>query len=221
MLNDDDLGRMTKGPKPKFKAPRIRKTTADVSGIVEVEHAKYQIKAGRLAGTFVARAFPKQSAKAQGVIAEASGDSESTAIAALMSLIAARDVKRSEDRRWDSRSELAIPSEIEFVEALGQVRLTQAQVAMLRALAIADEGLSYGQLAHSAGYKSKETGAKVFKRIGELIADYLTIQISDDDASGAPGPVRLLAVGDTSTNDDAPVIWKMHDELRIAVRTAL
>lgn len=222
MFNEDDIGRRTNSPKQKFKAPQVKKTSADVSGIIEEEHAKYQIKAGRLGGTFVARAFPKQSAKAQGVIAEAKGDSEKAAIASLVAIIEARDVQRTEDRRRDEFSALAIPTEAEFLEALRQARLSQAQIAMLRALAVeVDDGLTYGQLAKAAGYKSKDTGANVFKKIGDLIADYLNIEIPADDASGIGGSSGLLAVGHTPAKDDAPIVWKMHEELRAAVRAAL
>lgn len=224
MLNEDKIGRLFKTPKSKSKVAPVSKTTADVSDIVEEDHAKYRIKAGRLGGTFVARAFPKQSARAQGVIAEAKGDSEKAAISALMAIIEARDIQRTSDRRWDAKAALAIPSEMEFLEALGQARLSQAQVSMLRALAVADAGLTYGQLANAAGYKSKDTGEKVFRKIGELIADYLSVEITYDEVSNTDGPTRLLAVSgieDAPTEDQAPSVWIMHEELRAAVRTAL
>lgn len=222
MFSDDDLGRLTKAPKPKFKVQPITKKTADVSGIVEEDHAKYHIKAGRLGGIYVARAFPKQSAQAQGVIAEAKGESEADAIAALMEIIEARDVQRTADRRWDEASGLSIPTEMEFLEALRQARLSKAQVAMLKALAIAtDEGLTFGQLASAAGYKSKDTGAKVFRKVGELIADYLGLEPPEDDARSPGGPIRLLAFGQGGADDDLPTVCIMHAELRGAVRAAL
>ena len=37
---------------------------ADVTEIIEEAHEKYRIKAGRLGGTYVARAFPKPPTKA-------------------------------------------------------------------------------------------------------------------------------------------------------------
>ena len=40
------------------------------------EHGRYQIKSGRLAGEYVARAFPKPPTKARGLIAEATAATE-------------------------------------------------------------------------------------------------------------------------------------------------
>lgn len=224
MSNEDNIVRIFKAPRQKVKAPHIKKTTADVSGVIEEDHAKYQIKAGRLGGTFVARAFPKKSARVQGVIAEAKGKSEEAAIEALMAIIKARDIQRTADRRWDSNAALAIPSEIEFMEALRQARLPQAQVAMLRALANADEGLTYGQLANAAGYKSKDTGAKVLKKVGFLIADYLSIELSNDEQANSDDATRLLATGkneDPHAQEQSPTVWVMHEELRTAVWATL
>ena len=207
---------------PKFKAPKSpKKREADVAGIVEEDFGKYRIKAGRLSGTYVARAFPMPPAKAQGVIAEAKGNSEQAAIAALKAIIDARDVQRTEDRRWDERSSISVPTELEFLEALRQARLSQAHVAMLKALSVAaEEGLTYGQLASAAGYKSKETGAKVFNKVGDMVADYLGIQIADGDAPDNARAAQILAFRNVR-GEDVPTVWIMHQELRGAVRTAL
>lgn len=224
MANENDIRQLIKSPRQNSKAPHTKKAKADVSGIVEEDHAKYQIKAGRLGGTFVARAFPKKSAQVQGLIAEALGDSEEAAISALLAIIETRDVQRTASRRWDADAMLAIPSEIEFQEALMQARLSRAQAAMLRALAIADEGLTYSELASAAGYKSKDTGAKVFNQIGAMLADYLGIEAPHDEASNTVGSTGLLAVRnveDAPVGDEAPVVWVMHDELRAAVRAAI
>ena len=166
-------GRMLLKSQPKFKTPQVvKKKGADVAGIVEEEYGNYQIKAGRLSGTYIARAFPKPPAKAQGMIAEARGDSEQAAIAALKALIEARDAERTQNRRWEERSSSQVANETEFVEAVRQVSLSPAQVAMLKAHAIAaEDGLTFRQLANTAGYKSADTAAKVLKQAGALIAD--------------------------------------------------
>lgn len=215
-------GRMLLKSQPKFKAPRVaKKKGADVAGIVEEDYGKYQIKAGRLSGTYIARAFPKASAKAQGMIAEAKGDSEEAAIAALKALIEARDVERTENRRWEEKSASQVANETEFLEALRQASLSQAQVAMLKAHAIAaEDGLTFRQLANAAGYKNHDTAAKVLRKAGALIADYLRIEVSGDEAADGEGAVTVLAFG-RAPEEDAPTVWVMHEELRRAVRKAL
>lgn len=219
MFNNNNLGRPAL--KPKFKQPRLeKKKGADVQGIVEEDHGRYRIKAGRLKGAFVARAFPKPPTKAQGVIAEAKGESEAAAIAALKAIIEARDVQRTEVRRWEERSSVSVPSVEEFVEALQQARLSQAQVTMLKALSIAaEDGLRFAQLANAAGYKSRDTAAMVFQKAGALIADYLAIDISEHDVSKQGGAARLLALRNT-LDEDASEAWILHKEVQEAVRLA-
>jgi hypothetical protein len=119
-------------PKPKAALVQERRR-ADVVGIVEAEHGRYRIKAGQLGGVFVARAFPKPPTRAQGLIAEAEGDTEEAAIAALKAKIEARDVQRKAVRRWDENVSVSLPNEEEFVEALRQTSLSRPQIAMLKA----------------------------------------------------------------------------------------
>ena len=107
---------------------------ADVIGIIEEHHDKYRIKAGRLGGTYVARAFPKPPSKAQGMFAQAEGDSYQAAIAALRSVIEARDIQRKSVRRWDEDASVSVPNEDEYIEALYQTALSRPQIAMLKAM---------------------------------------------------------------------------------------
>jgi len=194
---------------------------ADVTEIVEEAHDKYRIKAGRLGGTYVARAFPKPPSKAQGVFAEAEGDSEQEALAALKAKIAARDVERKQARRWEEAASVAVPNRDEFVEALHQTALTRPQVAMLKAHAIAREkGLTMDQLAQAAGYRTRDSAVKVFTKAGEVIADYLGIDLEADGQSAPDGAAVLLAFT-TGQDDDTPTLWVMHAELRDAVKSVL
>ncbi len=210
---------MFKKPGQKFKERHVQvKSEAKVAGIIEEEYGKYQIKAGRLSGSYVARAFAKPPATTKGFFVEAEGDSEQAAIDALKALIDARKIQRSEDRRWDEKSSISVPTEEEFLETLRQAQLSQAQVAMLKALSVsAENGLTFGQLARAAGYKSSKTGAKVFKKVGDLIADYLGIEIADRDATHDERSAHIVAFGHIS-EEDAPTVWVMHQELRCAVR---
>jgi len=203
-------------PRP---AQQVRR--ADVVGIVEADHDKYQIKAGQLGGVFVARAFPKPPTKAQGLIAEAEGDTEEAAIAALRAKIEARDVQRKAVRRWDEHTEVSVPNEEEFVEALRQTPLSRPQIAMLKAHAFArDEGLTMSQMARAAGYRSRGTAARVFRKAGDLIADYLGIEVGEEASRDSEGAALLLAFKDIQ-GEDVPTVWVMHQELRDAIHRAL
>jgi len=205
---------------PKPKAPPVQQIKrADVVGIVEAEHDKYRIKAGQLGGVFVARAFPKPPTKAQGLIAEAEGETEEAAIAALKAKIEARDVRRKEVRRWDEHADVSVPNEEEFVEALRQTPLSRPQIAMLKAHVFArDKGLTMDQMARAAGYRSRDTAAKVFRKAGDLIADYLGIEV--DGAANRDGAALLLAFKYIQ-GEDVPTVWVIHQELRDAVQRAL
>ncbi|MZR13390.1 hypothetical protein GQE99_10210 [Maritimibacter sp. DP07] len=191
--------------------------SADVSDIFEQDHAKYRIKAGRLAGVCIARAFPKPPSKAQGLIAQAEGDTEGEAIAALMTKIAARDVERKSVRRWEERVSLFVPSEEEFVEALFQTPISRGQTAILRAQAIArEDGSTIDQMGRAAGYKSSDTVMKVLCKVGDLLADYLGIDIEEGKGEDGDRAVGIFAVR-TVPEADQPSVWIMHPELRNAV----
>lgn len=207
---------------PKRKAAPVQEIRrADVVGIVEAEHDKYRIKAGQLGGVFVARAFPKPPTKAQGLIAEAEGDTEEAAIAALKAKIEARDVRRKEVRRWDEKASVAVPNAEEFVEALRQTPLSGPQIAMLKAHVFArDKGLTIDQMARAAGYKSRDTASRVFRKAGDLIADYLGIEIDEATDRDGDGAALLLAFKFVR-GEDVPPVWMMHPELRDAVQRAL
>lgn len=191
---------------------------ADVEDIVEVAHRKYLIRAGLLGGVYVARAFPKPPSKARGLIAEAQGENEQGAVAALMSKIDARDARRMGERRWSDAMDCAIPNEAEFTEALYQTSLNAAQFAILKALALTREaGLSHAQLASAAGYKKQDTAAKLLSKIGDLFADYLAVDTTGSAFSTPDGTTPLLAVRITQ-GDDKPVLWDLHPELRAAAQ---
>ena len=194
---------------------------ADVAGIIEEQHEKYLIKAGRLGGIYIARAFPKPPSKAQGVFAEAEGDSKQTAITALMAKIDARNSRRKEVRRWDDAASVSVPNEEEFLEALYQTPLSRPQVAMLKAQSFSrDEGMTLDQLARAAGYKSRETAGKVFWKASELIADYLGIEVGAPGSAERENATMILAFR-VDRGADAPAVWVMHPEMRNAVQTAL
>lgn len=196
------------------KAKPSNKKCTDLSSIIEDEFGNYRIRAGRLSGNFVARAFPKTSANSQGIVSEATGASEDDAIAALKALLVERETRRSAERRWDERSQISVPCKEEFVEALLQTKLSEPQLAMLRAQAIAGhQGLTSTALMNAAGYKSQDMAIKTFERAGALIGEFLGVKIASDTG------IALYVLGcRQGSGQDATNVWIMHEELRQAVQ---
>lgn len=206
--------------KPKRKTKDGPQDTP--STVLTGEHGRYQIKSGRLAGEYVARAFPKPPTNARGLIAEAKGASEEAAIAALRNAINARETRRIEDRRIDARTGSVVPSTKEYVEAIGQVALSHPQRAMLLALSRAgDDGLTDMQMADAAGYKSPASADRSFAAAGLLIANYLSVATaagaSEFDLEGA----SFLAFRGARRKAEDPGNRILHTEVREAVRSVL
>src|SRR6056297_2353244 len=186
------------------------------------EHGRYQVKSGRLAGEYVARAFPKPPTKARGMIAEATGATEEAAIAALHDLIDARETTRTDERRTDTHTGVAVPSVEEYVEAIRQVTLSGPQGAMLTALSLAGEdGLTEMRMANSAGYKSRSSANRSFAAAGLLIADYLSITPVETAGAGDPDGTSLLGYRGEASGETDSGNWILHAELREAVRVVL
>ncbi|MFO7854609.1 MAG: hypothetical protein R6V44_05225 [Paracoccaceae bacterium] len=204
----------------KKKAKELQK--APSAAIQVGEHGRYQVKSGRLAGAFVARAFPRPPTKARGLIAEASGATEEAAIAALHDLIDARENRRTDERRIDAATGVAVPSVEEYVEAIRQVALSRPQIAVLTELSLAGEqGLAETRMASTAGYKSRASTNRSFASAGLLIADYLSVETAEHDKTGDPGATSLLGYRGAASGQDDHGNWILHPELREAVRTAL
>jgi hypothetical protein len=207
-----------KMPKAKKSAEKPKEAPAILLG----EHSRYQIKSGWLAGTFVARAFPKPPTTARGMIAEATGATEEAAISALHEVIDAREDRRTGERRRDPENGVDVPSVEEYLEAVRQVTLSGPQRAMLTALSLADEdGLTDARMAYAAGYKSEASANKSFAATGLLIAEYLFAGSQDDDAPGTPEGTALLGFRGVTATEEETGNWILHPELRQAVRLAM
>lgn len=194
---------------------------ADAATVVEDAFGNYLIRAGRLNGDFIARAFPATGSRSQGLIAEASGTSEADAIEALKENLRARSANRTQARRWDERSDTSIPGKEEFIEALRQMKLTDAQLAMLRAHAVAgDDGMTLAALTRASGYKSEDTAMKALKRAGSLVGDFLGLN-PRSDAANEPRDAREVLGYLVEADTETASIWVMHTELRNAVRSAI
>lgn len=197
-------------------------TQDTLSAVLVGEHGRYQIKSGRLAGEYVARAFPKPPTNARGMIAEAKGATEEAAIAALQDVIDARETRRTEERRTDPQTGSAVPSTEEYVEAIGQIVLSRPQRAMLMALSLANgDGLTEMRMAKTAGYKSPTSANRSLAGAGRLIANYLSAKTAANSPSnGIEGTSFLGFRGERRTEEEAGN-WILHSELREAIRCAL
>lgn len=205
--------------KDKKKKKGAERSSDTPSAIQLGEHGRYQIKSGRLSGEYVARAFPKPPTTARGMIAEATGATEEAAIAALHDLIDAREMRRTDDRRADPATGLAVPSTEEFAEAVAQVALSRPQRAMLTALSLADEeGLSDARLASAAGYKSSASANRALASAGLLIASYLSLVAPYETGTSEHDGTAFLGYRGPHKNDEDPGNWSLHAELREAVR---
>jgi sirohydrochlorin ferrochelatase len=224
MIGFSTEGRTATGrPLFKDKPKKAKEQPQDTRSAIQFgEHGRYQIKSGRLAGEYVARAFPKPPTNARGMIAEARGATEEAAIAALHEVIDAREIRRTEERRIDPETGSAVPSAEEYAEAIAQVALTRPQRAMLTALALADgDGLPEVRVAYVAGYKSQSSANRAFAAAGLLFASYLSVDVrSTGGTSDLEGTV-LMGFRGERPNDGDPGNWILHPELRKAVRSVL
>jgi hypothetical protein len=204
-------------PKKNKDTPKYARSAVRVG-----EHGRYQIKSGRLDGEYVARAFPKPPTKARGLIAEARGATEEAAIAALHEVIDAREVRRTDERRTDPAIGSAVPSTDEYIEAIAQVPLSRPQAAILTALALADDdGLSERRIAYAAGYKSRASANRALAAAGQLLANYLSVDLPTNEETSDPEGTMLLGFRGAKPNGEAPGNWILHPELREAVRSIL
>ena len=210
---------------PFRKMPKVKKSAEkpkEAPAILLGEHSRYQIKSGWLAGTVVARAFPKPPTTARGMIAEATGATEEAAISALHEVIDARENRRTGERRRDAQNGVDVPSVEEYLEAVRQVTLSGTQRAMLSALSLAgDDGLTDARMAYAGGYKSVSSANRSFLATGLLIAEYLAAGSQADDAPGTPEGTSVLGFRGATANAEDTGNWILHPELRQAVRLAM
>ena len=208
---------LAKSVKEKKQKAEARGTGVGVGSIVEDGFGNYKIRAGQLNGVFVARAFPRHSARSQGLMAEANGKSESDAIASLKVLLTEREEERAAARRWEERSQSAVPTQEEFLEALQQTNLSAAQRSILKAHALSGEdGLVAVSIMNAGGYKSQDAAIKALAKTGVLMADFIGLELPEASAD-LPDPA-LRALGfQKSTEANAALHLVLHQELRDAV----
>ena len=208
----------------KSKAKKSRKVHAVGIGagpIVEDEFGNYKIRAGQLNGEFVARAFPKHSAKSQGLMAEAKGTSETDAIENLKSLLSERETNRSAARRWEARSNSLVATQEEFLEALRQTDLSAAQQSMLKVHALAGEdGLVAVSIMNAGGYRSQDAAIKALAKAGIIMADFIGLDLPAGDKNRLEMALRVLGYRSTA-DTDVSLHLILHKELRDAVGQTL
>lgn len=199
------------------KSRKTRVVGIGTGRIVEDEFGNYKIRAGQLNGEFVARAFPKHSAKSQGLMAEAKGTSETDAIEILKSLLSERETNRTAARRWEARSGSSVATQEEFLEALRQTHLSAAQQSMLKAHALAGEdGLVAVSMMNAGGYKSQDAAIKALVKAGILMADFIGLDLLEGDKIGPETALGVLGYRCTA-DTEVPLHLILHTELREAV----
>ncbi len=193
-----------------------------MANIIQIEHGNYVIKAGKLGGACVARAFPKPPSRNKGVIAEAKGRNEEDAIETLKAQIDDDQSRREETRRWEPATGFAIPLQDEYGEALRQTHLSDAQGAMLRLHALAGEdGITLHDLAEAAGYQSTQAGTSLYGKVARAVAQFLRIDIPQSMTREGEEPIAILARCDMRGNGSPFAVWIMHPEVREAVEKVL
>jgi hypothetical protein len=199
------------------KTKKVNASGIGATPIVEDEFGNYKIRAGQLNGDFVARAFPKHSAKSQGLVAEAKGTSETDAIEVLKSMLSERESDRTAARRWEERSDSSVATQEEFLEALRQTSLSASQHAILKAQALAGEdGLVAVAIMNAGGYKSQDAAIKSLAKAGVLMADYIGLDLSAGDKDGLNTAIGVVGYRKTA-EVDVPLHLVLHKELREAV----
>ena len=184
-------------------------------------YGRYQTKSGYVAGVYMARAFPMPPTKARGLIAEATGETEEAAIAALQSAIDARETRRTEDRRTDPSTGTQVPTSDEYVEALNTLNLTKPQGAMLMALSLAEaDGLTEERVANAGSYKSTASAKKALASAGRMIAGYLSKETGSKVPSTSLDGIALIGFCSDSGHEEKPGNWILHPELCAAIRIA-
>ncbi len=196
-----------------------RTTTAPAPQRIRREHGRYTLVAGKLGGTYAARAFLTGAKPGSAIIDETTGADPEAAIEALIEHLGETDAQSVSDRRGVAGSATAVATPREFAQALAAVPVTDKQRAMLRAHAAAGEaGLRAPDLADAAGYAGGDTAMLQYGKLGRLIAEHLGIEMPPPAGKGDRAGAALMAAG--AEQDDGTWLWVMHPELSEALGTA-
>lgn len=123
-----------------------------MTAIIEREHGRFRIKAGRLGDDFKARAFRKPPTRKMRLIAETAADSAEEAIDALVRKLDEADQATLAARRMDPVCGVKVPLRTEFDEALEHLDFSDSEAWMLiRHAHAADAGCTRSELARLLG----------------------------------------------------------------------
>jgi hypothetical protein len=188
----------------------------------EVEDDRFMIKVGQLGGRYVARAFPRASARSKGTLFEAKGNSNDEALEALRRKIELSQADDIAGRREIATSGFLVPQTKEYASALQQVTLSKTQTEMLKAHAWSEgPGMTMRELAVAAGLRSVRSANTAYGKVGTAICENLGLgDVSSQSSVAGPG-LGFLAVSEESAALDEERVWIMHPELKDAVRSEL
>lgn len=145
-----------------------------MTAIIEREHGRFRIKAGRLGDDFKARAFRKPPTKKMRLIAETAADSPEEAIDALIRKLDETDQTTVDARRMDPTCGVKVPLRTEFDEALEHLDFSDSEAWMLmRHAYAADAGCTRSELARLLGEMEVGAAEKLYTRLCRSILHFI------------------------------------------------
>lgn len=159
-----------------------------MTAIIETEHGRFRIKAGKLGHDVKARAFRKPPTRKMKLIAEVSADTEADAIKALIRQLDETDEFIVGARRVDAVTGINIPLQAEFDEALENISFSDDEAAMLlhhgRA---ADSGCTDIELAQLLKSASPDGVQKFYTQLSQKILNYIApLSAKENDGTNTP-----------------------------------
>ncbi|MGI3213097.1 hypothetical protein ACROSR_18540 [Roseovarius tibetensis] len=171
-----------------------------MTAIIEREHGRFRIKAGRLGGDFKARAFRKPPTKKMRLIAETAADSPEEAIDALIRKLDEADQASLAARRVDPVCDVKVPLRAEFDEALEHLDFSDSEAWMLiRHAHAADVGCTRSELAGLLGEVEVGAVEKFYMRLCRSILHFIA-------------PVTAIVNGKEIPVDTPVFLWRVEPD---------
>lgn len=191
---------------------------ACMSQVVTLNHGRYVIKAGPVAGQWKARAFLSGAKQGSGIVAEATGSSQEAVVESLRQQLEEKDRAFLKSRRYDEVTKFHVPSSGEYEIALAITSFHASQRAMLKAHAEAGRrGMTATELARAGGYSDFSSANMHYGKAGRLLAESLGVEVppssSRDDL-----PTAVLATWIETPGEENIGLWIMYPELVEALK---
>ena len=180
--------------------------------IIEQEHGRYMIKAGRLKETIVARAFPKPPSKFRYLVAEETGKSTDDAIARLIVKLDGLRIKRRSLRRFDPSLAAGIPTFEEYADAVRSLSPGPKVLGMLHDHALLRQrGMMLADLVKTGEFAAPQDLLNAYEKLGVEI--YKLIEPDEAVTAGLPVVMQMPADGVLNARDTAILQPELQDAL--------